>query len=430
MHDARERLAITGVAALTPWGEGLAALREGLHRGQPAYGPLTALDCRTLPVKVGGWIPELAADRLGRFHNKLKGMGKYVKLGVLAAQQAMAAAGLATARPGPERIGAFVASGTHGHNAEGLFPAFAVADDGTGRLDMGKLLSEGIDRVHPWWLLATISNNLIFFVTHFLDLRGANSNYCNSAVAGAYALDRAAESLRRGEVDVALVGGADTPLNWQALSDLAQLGLLAEGEAAAVLPMRPFAAGAAGTVLSEAAVFLVLERAGDARQRGARVLAYLDAIALYGGFAQLERPAADGHETARVLGELLAAVPAGAPVQVNASAVAVPAWDAAEATGLRAAVAAAPRGLPVTVGAARPLTGHAWSLAFLINLAASLVALQDGQGLALADPAGLRAAGLVPAPAGALPHDHAVALGQCFGGSTAGALLTRGDAAS
>jgi 3-oxoacyl-(acyl-carrier-protein) synthase len=290
---------------ITPYGCGIAPLFDAFDRGTPAFGPLTQIDCSTIPVKVGGWIDEKHLESGGLMHNKLRGMGKYVKLGVMAARQAIEDAGLDLKTLPPERVGTFISSGTFGHNAEGLFSAFDVSRHSDGSLDLSRMAADGIDCVHPWWLLSTISNNLIFFVTHFFNLRGPNSNVCNSAVGGAYALDRALESLRFGEIDLALVGGADCPLNWQLLSDLSRLEFTAEGAPEAVLPFHPYHPSARGAIFSEGAAFLVLETEALVKQRQSPIYAEVAATACAGQFNDLTRPHPEGRPFRQVLAELL-----------------------------------------------------------------------------------------------------------------------------
>lgn len=421
---------ITGIGLITPFGVGLDPNRAALRADGSACKPLTRIDASTWPVKVGGELPEIGAAHLGLFHNKLRGMGNYVRIGILAAQQALAESGLDRSQVPADRIGAFIASGTNGNNAEGLFPAFDVSRAGDDTLDLAKLATDGIDRVHPWWLLGTISNNLIFFVTHFLNLKGANANACNSAIAGASMLDRALESLESGEIDVALVGGADCPLNWQMISDLACIGLLAEGDPADVLPPRSFSERSRGAVLSDAAAFLVLERESAVRARGGKVLAIIQGTSLFGGFADPIVPAADGHETRHVMEALLAGVADEAPLQINASATGHPVWDRSEQLGISAAIRDAGakvhrRGSPTRLGAVKPRFGHGYSISFILETALSVLALQEQIGLCPGCDGTLPdlLPGLEPAPAGAFPHRWAINLGQCFGGHTAGILL-------
>ncbi|MBF0501045.1 MAG: hypothetical protein HQM09_12980 [Candidatus Riflebacteria bacterium] len=427
-----ERLLITGIGLVTPFGTGREAFAAGLREGRSACAPLhRVLEVSTWPVQTGGWVPDVGPESLGVVHNKLRGMGKYVRIGILAAQQALADAGIAPGSVDPARIGAFVASGTNGQNAEGLFPAFDVSRvDGESDnsacigLDLRKLGSDGIDRVHPWWLLGTISNNLIFFITHILGVKGPNSNACNSAIAGASMIDRALESLRSGELDVALVGGADTPLNWQMVSDLSRLGLLAEGAPDDVLPMRPFGGGSHGTILSEGAAFLVIERESFADSHGRKGKCEIVNTAFSGSFQDPIAPAADGSDTQLVSESLMENIPNESVIHVNASATGLPAWDAAELRGLTCAAATGGSGRHLALGSAKSILGHAWSASFMLETAASAIALIEGFGLALPDgsPTSLPGA-MERAPRGNFDHNWALNLGQCFGGATAGVLL-------
>ncbi|HEY9068989.1 MAG TPA: beta-ketoacyl synthase N-terminal-like domain-containing protein [Candidatus Ozemobacteraceae bacterium] len=417
---------ITGIGVVTPYGNGCDALVRGLNSSRPAYGPITAFDASTWPVRTGGWVPDAGADALPRFHNKLRGMDKYVRLGVLAAQSAIRDSGLEPGAVPPHRFGAFVSSGTNGHNAEGLFAAFDQARGADNQLDLGKLSADGLDRIHPWWLLGTISNNLIFFVTHFLRLEGANSNVCNSAAGGAAMLSRAVEAVNSGEVDAALVGGADATLNWQLISDLSRLGLLAHGDPRDVAPLRPFTAGAPGTVLSEAAVFLVLERASDAASRGRSPLAAIHRTASHGSFRDPIHPAPDGHETTLVMDRLLSAVAAAddGPVSllVNAAGTGLERWDASELAGLEAAARAHP-GITCLLGSSKPMLGHAFSASFLLETAATVLAMRGACPIALPVQPELPGTILAAAPPSPGRHSWAVNLEHCFGGNTAGVLL-------
>ncbi|HNV70524.1 MAG TPA: beta-ketoacyl synthase N-terminal-like domain-containing protein, partial [Candidatus Ozemobacteraceae bacterium] len=149
-RDSHEVLVVTGTGLITPYGQGFEPVRQGIEEGRLAWGELTAFDCTSWPVRHGGWVQDPTPDQLGTFNNKLRNMGKYVRLGVIAARQALQAADVVAGKIPPERLGAFICTGTHGHNAEGLFPAFAEAAGENGALDVRRLGESGIDRVHPW----------------------------------------------------------------------------------------------------------------------------------------------------------------------------------------------------------------------------------------------------------------------------------------
>ena len=100
--------------------------------------------------------------------------------------------------------------------------------------------------------------------------------------AGLLALEAAVGRLLSGEIDVALVGGLDDPLNPSAVSDLAQRGKLATDRAPG------------GLIPGEGSAFLVLERIEDARRRRAAPRAAVE------GFGRGNEPAPlDGPEPSR-----------------------------------------------------------------------------------------------------------------------------------
>ncbi|MBI3038132.1 hypothetical protein HYY75_03630 [bacterium] len=414
----KSKIVVTGIGLITPYGQGIDPMIKAISDSRVAYSEINEFDCSTWPVKVGGIIPETSIEKLDKSHNKLRGMGKYVKLGVLCARKALSDASIDVGAFPSERIGAFIASGTNGHNAEGLFGAFDFSRGIGEMLDLEKLSQEGIDHVHPWWLLGTISNNLIFFVTHFLGIKGANTNSCNSAVSGAYALDRAIESLNSGEIDIALVGGADCPVNWQMISDLSGLGLLAHCDSKNAIPMRPFLPDSPGTVLSEGAAFLVLELASHASSRGKKGLVEISHVSMFGSFKDPIRPDPTGEETFRVMKNILSEIPGNEKVQLNASATALESWDSAEWKGIEAAS----KEIPMFVGSAKPWIGNTFSISFLVETVASIIAMKNSFGLNFPFPL-TRDSNLSMSPKGALEHSWAINLGQCFGGNTAGVLL-------
>ena len=415
-----EPVVITGLALVTPYGVGWLPVLEGVKQGRTGYGPLTAIDCHTWPIQAAGWVADPPSDSLGVFNNKLRNMGKYVRLGVMATRLAMQSARIEAGGFVSERFGAFIGTGTHGHNAEGLFSAFALSRDANDQMDLRLLGQDGIDRVHPWWLLSTISNNLIFFLTHFFQLKGPNTNCCNSAIASAHALDRAMEALHLGEVDYALWGGADCPVNWQLLSDFAVMGFSAEGPPEKTVPMRPYSPRASGPVMSDAAAFAILETRSHAEKRGVSPIVGISQPTFAGSNLDALEPAADGRDTRQVVAALLAKRRnPGIPFQVHLSGTGLERWDNSELAGLREF----PGRESWRVSSGKAWVGHSFAASFAVETLMAAMALKENVGLGFpADAETLGECSLLPASA-QLHHSEAMVLGQCFGGNTTGVLL-------
>ena len=101
-------------------------------------------------------------------------------------------------------------------------------------------------------------------------VHGPVLTYSVACASSAVALAEAAKAVRRGDVDVAIAGGAEALIvpgvvsAWQAHADA---GRFEPGEAASAC--RPFASDRSGFALGEGAAFVVLESAERARRRGA-----------------------------------------------------------------------------------------------------------------------------------------------------------------
>ena len=110
----RRRVVVTGLGAITPVGNDVAATWRALVAGQSGAGPITKFDTSTFPVRfaceVKGFDPSQYMDR-----KEAKRADPYTQYAVSAAVQAMNDAGLAqNPIADPDRIGVIVGSGIGG----------------------------------------------------------------------------------------------------------------------------------------------------------------------------------------------------------------------------------------------------------------------------------------------------------------------------
>lgn len=102
-----------------------------------------------------------------------------------------------------------------------------------------------------------------------------------ACASSSVAIAAGAEDIAFGEIDAALVGGAD-------------LMTLAQPRGDAATSSRPFSATRSGLVLGEGAVFLLIEELECARRRGVRVYAEIAGTGLSCDAAHLTKPQAKG----------------------------------------------------------------------------------------------------------------------------------------
>ena len=175
-------------------------------------------------------------------------------LAVVAAREAVASAGLDVAAQGP-RVAVSVASSLGG---------LAALDEAA-----RAFAERGARRVSPYLATQVIGNAAAAAVSLDLGARGAAVSTGSACASGSDALGAGLDALRLRRADAVLAGGADTALVGPLLAAFTQARAHARGPAPDAC--RPFAADRDGFVAGEGAAVLVLERAGDARARGATV---------------------------------------------------------------------------------------------------------------------------------------------------------------
>jgi 3-oxoacyl-[acyl-carrier-protein] synthase II len=189
------------------------------------------------------WIDPRKARRLDRF----------TQLAMAAAQQATAEAGLPDGAD-PARTAVIVGTGVGGLiTLEQQSRAFI----------------EGGDRaVSPHFVTMLMPNAAAGAIAMELGATGPGFAVGSACASGAHAIAEAYELVRRGVVDVAVVGGTEAALTPLALAAFRRMGALSPtGQSL------PFDARRNGFVMGEGAAILVLERAEHAAARGAKALA-------------------------------------------------------------------------------------------------------------------------------------------------------------
>jgi beta-ketoacyl-acyl-carrier-protein synthase II len=348
---------VTGLGLVTPGGVGVAASWEAVLRGEGTAATDPALE--GLGVTMSCRVPGFDGDALlGRRARKLD---RFVQLALVAADEAVADAGLDPSAWDAARVAVVMGCGMGG--APTWEEQHAV------------LLDRGHTRVSPHLIPRMIPNMAAGHVAMAVGAKGPNLCTATACASGATAIGTALDLLRLGRADVVLAGGTEagiTPLSIAGFANMTALSTRVDDPARA---SRPFDVGRDGFVAAEAAGVLVLERAHAARARGARPYAVL---AGYGASADAHHvtapdPEGSGAELA-IRAALADAGLSPADVDhVNAHGTSTPMNDAVEARVLRRVL-----GEDVAVTSTKGVTGHALGGAGAIEAAFSALAIRHG----------------------------------------------------
>ncbi len=360
--NGRPAVVVTGIGLVSSLGIGKDDTWRALRDGHSGAGPITRFDsthhrvhvaCEATEFSPGDFMPARAARRMDMF----------AQFGVAAARLAVEDAGLQIGDG--ERVGAVIGSGAGGA--------------ATREQQMLTMMERGPDRVSPLAIPATVTNMAAAQVSLDLGIRGPVTAPCTACASGTDAIGLGAATLRRGDADAVLAGGAEalvTPF-WVAAFDA--MTVLSRRDGDPTEASRPYSADRDGFLIGEAGAVLVLERAEDARARGATPLA---AIAGYGTSADayhLTDPDPDG--VPQALAVSMAIADSGLAAEsfdyVNSHGGASKPGDPAEIRALRAALGEE-RAREVLVSTTKPIHGHCMGAAGALEAAITVMAMGDG----------------------------------------------------
>lgn len=255
MADERE-VVVTGMGAVTAFGRGVAPLWDGLIAGRSSIAPISAFDPTPYPSQVAGEVRDYA-PHAGVPAEQAARMDRGVLFAVDAALQALEDAGLALTPQIAAGVSVVIGSARPGETSAWL--GQRAFHDG------------GAEAVGAGYVARTLANAPAAQVAGALGARGASLAVAAGGASGNAALTAAADMVRRGDVRIAVAGGADASITPPALASFCAMRLLTTRNGDPGGACRPFDAEADGFALAEGSAVLVLEDEEFALQRGARI---------------------------------------------------------------------------------------------------------------------------------------------------------------
>jgi 3-oxoacyl-[acyl-carrier-protein] synthase II len=316
------RVAITGIGPVTPIGTGVEPFWEGLRSARSVVRTLTRFDPTPfrshVAAEVDGFDPAAYMEP-----RRAKRLDRCSQFTLAAARLALLDAGIELEREDRDRIGAMMGSALGGVE-------FAEREH-------GKYLAGGIRAVEPGLALTVFVGALSCNLAIELGISGPNITNGMSCASGAIAIGEAVRSIRHGEADVMLAGGAEAPLSPLSYGAFAIIRAMSTRNEDPGTASRPFDRNRDGFVMAEGAAVLVLEERERAKARGATLYAEVVGYGLTNDAHHMTAPRPDGRQASRAIQTALTAagVPGEAVGYVNAHGSSTPLNDPTEALALR-----------------------------------------------------------------------------------------------
>ena len=350
-------IAITGMGAISAFGEGAETLWSGLREGRSGIRPIRHERAADLRVRIAAQVPESFDPAAHVNERTLPMLDRVSQFALFAANEAIAQSGLDFGADGlGRRTGVVVGTGVGGETTQ---------DEQSRRL-----YGENTNRLHPLTIVRLMTNAPASHISMAHGLRGPAFAVASACASANHAIAQAALMIRAGLVDVVVAGGTEACLSYGALRAWEAMRVLADDTC------RPFSANRRGLVLGEGAGVFVLESMAHARARGAHILGVLAGVGMSADAGDIVAPDPAGSASAMTQALADAGLAPDAVDYINAHGTGTPANDPAETRAIHAVFGAhAPK---LAVSSTKSMHGHALGASGALELVAVLGALRDG----------------------------------------------------
>ena len=254
---SKERIVITGIGVISPFGDGVAPFWDALIHGKNGIGKVSLFDASELNCQVAAECKNFDATKY-MDPKEVKRSDRYTHFAVAAAKLAMQDAGLNESNLIPERFGVLIGSGVGGMD--------------TIETQARAFIERGPRRVSPFMIPNLLANMSSGVVAIALGAKGVNFSVVSACATGTHAIGEALLHLQAGREDVILAGGSEAAVTPLAFAGFCAMKAMAtnfndEPQRAS----RPFDADRCGFVMGEGAGVIALERYDHAVARGAHI---------------------------------------------------------------------------------------------------------------------------------------------------------------
>ncbi|GFZ89324.1 beta-ketoacyl-ACP synthase II [Nesterenkonia alkaliphila] len=358
-----QRLVITGLGATTPLGGDTASTWQAALAGTAGARTLEHdwVAQYDLPVTFAAEVAVEPAEVLSR--PETRRMDRSTQLGMVAAREAWADAGLQDAALDAERVAVSFATGIGG-----VWTLLNSWDT---------LREKGPRRVLPMTVPMLMPNGAAGAISLEFGAKAGGRTAVSACASGVEALIMAMDLLRSGQADMVLAGGTEAAIHPLPLAAFANMQALSRRNEDPAAASRPYDVDRDGFVMGEGAGALIIETEEHAKARGATVYAELAGGAVTSDAHHITAPDPEGMGASRAVRKALASASAETTdvTHVNAHATSTPLGDVPEYVAMKSVFGSHLDN--VCVSATKSQTGHLLGAAGAVESVFTVKALAD-----------------------------------------------------
>ena len=358
----RRRVVVTGLGVISPVGNTVPEAWRNVLAGKSGITRVTRFDPSRLSSQVAGEVKDFEVSQY-LSAKEARRMDRFIHFGMAAGLQAWRDSGNAVTPQTAERVGINFGSGIGG------LPLIEEMHD--------ELLKNGPRRVSPFFIPGTIINMIAGNLSIMLGAKGPTLAIVTACTTSTHCIGEAGKSIRYGEADVMIAGGAEATVTELAMGGFASARALSTRNDDPAGASRPWDRERDGFVLGEGAGAVVLEEFEHAKRRGARIYCELAGYGVSSDAHHMTAPAEDGDGAFRCMTNALrdAGLGIGDIDYINAHGTSTPLGDLAETVAVKRLLGE--RAKKVAVNSTKSMTGHLLGAAGGVEAVFSILALQE-----------------------------------------------------
>ncbi len=349
------RVVLTGAGTINPLGSDVPETFEAMREGRCGIGPLDIRDVDRLSIQIGGQVRDY--DEQAHFNRQQIALyDRFTQFTLLAARQALDAAGLQFTGRLADRSGVILGTSGGGLNTQ---------DE-----NYRAVYEEGKNRVHPFIVPKLMNNAAASHVSMEWNLRGPSFTVATACASSNHAMGQAFNMIRSGMADVMVTGGSESMLCFGGIKAWEGLRVMSRDAC------RPFCATRNGMVQGEGAGVFVFEDRDHAIKRGADILCEVAGFAMSSDASDIVMPSKQGAARAIAGAIADAGVAKDAVGYINAHGTGTAANDKTECAAVADVFGAHADRLMMS--STKSMHGHLIGGTGAVELLACIMALRDG----------------------------------------------------
>lgn len=358
----RRRVVVTGMGMLTPVGLNVEDTWKNILAGVSGVSVVEDFDTTDFSTKIWAKIKHFNVEDYLPSKDARK-MDVFTQFGMVAANEAMADAGLVIDDALSLRAGVAAGAGIGGIQ--------------TITNNQDKLVDGGPRKVSPFFIPAGIINMLAGQISIKHNLKGPNISVVTACTTGTHNIGLAARMIAYGDADVMVCGGSEMTLTPLCLAGFSAARALSKRNHEPEKASRPWDKDRDGFVMGEGAGILVIEEYEHAKARGAKMYAEVAGFGMSADAYHITSPdeTADGAARGMALAIQDARISPEQVDYINAHGTSTYLNDLNETLAIKRVFKE--HAYQLAVSSTKSMTGHLLGAAGAVEAIFSILALRD-----------------------------------------------------